>query len=103
MLNPPWPRASDTSSQAWVKPPSVGVHSARGPSLGSPRRASTLCTPSSANSARIDSSSSRVWPTQVRWPIGSIEVSRAIRPVTRSVVSRELPPAPYVTETNVGR
>jgi hypothetical protein len=35
--------------------------------------------------------------------MGSIDVSRAILPVTRRVVSRELPPAPYVTETNVGR
>ena len=41
-------------------------------------------------------------PTQVRWPTGTREVSRAIRPVIRTVVSRELPPAPYVTETNVG-
>ena len=50
----------------------------------------------------MSSSSSRVWPTQVRWAIGTIEVSRAIRPVTRTVVSREEPPAPYVTETKVG-
>ncbi len=38
-------RASVTSSTALLKPPSVGVHGARGPSRGSPRSASTLCTP----------------------------------------------------------
>ena len=43
-----------------------------------------------------------MWPTQVRWPIGTIEVSRAMRPMMSTVVSRVLPPAPYVTETNVG-
>ena len=43
-----------------------------------------------------------MWPTQVRWPIARSEVSRAIRPVIATVVSRVVPPAPYVTETNVG-
>ena len=43
-----------------------------------------------------------MWPTQVRWPIARIDVSRAIRPVIWTVVSRVEPPAPYVTETNVG-
>ncbi len=43
-----------------------------------------------------------MWPTQVRCPIGTSEVSRAIRPVSWTVVSRVVPPAPYVTETNVG-
>ncbi len=47
-------------------------------------------------------SSSVVWPTQVRWAIGSIVVSRAIRRVIPTVRSRVPPPAPYVTETNVG-
>src|SRR4051794_34081574 len=51
----------------------------------------------------MPTSSARVWPTQVRCAIGSSEVSAAIRPVTRTVVSRVVPPAPYVTETNVGR
>ena len=44
-----------------------------------------------------------MWPTQVRWAIAVIDVSRAIRPVTRTVVLRVVPPAPYVTDTNVGR
>ena len=47
-------------------------------------------------------SSSVVCPTQVRCAIGSIEVSRAIRPVIATVRSRVVPPAPYVTETKVG-
>ncbi len=40
--------ASSTSSLAWVRPPSVGTQSARGPSSGSPRSASTLPTPAAA-------------------------------------------------------
>lgn len=51
----------------------------------------------------MPSSSARVWPTQVRWAIGTREVSRAIRPVIATVLSRVLPPAPYVTDTKVGR
>ena len=43
-----------------------------------------------------------VCPTQVRWAIGSIEVSCAIRRVIATVRSRVPPPAPYVTETKVG-
>ena len=62
----------------------------------------TWWTPAAAYSSRISSSSARVWPTQVRWAIGSIEVSCAMRRVTRTVVPRLEPPAPYVTETNVG-
>ena len=102
-LKPPWSRASDTSSHG-VGEAALG----RGPlgarALGRvAAQREHVVDPASAYAARIDSSSSRVWPTQVRWAIGSIEVSRAIRPVTRTVVSRELPPAPYVTETKVGR
>src|SRR3954447_4244067 len=59
--------------------------------------------PAAAYASRMPSSSDRVWPTQVRWAIAVSEVSAAIRPVTRTVVSRVVPPAPYVTETNVGR
>ena len=44
-----------------------------------------------------------MWPTQVRCAIGSIEVSCAIRRVMATVRSRVVPPAPYVTETKVGR
>src|SRR5689334_15052649 len=46
--------------------------------------------------------SSRVWPTQVRWAIGTIEVSTAILRVIPMVRSRVVPPAPYVTDTKVG-
>ena len=49
------------------------------------------------------SSSARVCPTQVRCAIGVSEVSWAIRLVIRTVESRVEPPAPYVTETKVGR
>ena len=48
-------------------------------------------------------SSSVVWPTQVRCAIGVSVVSAAIRRVISMVVSRVVPPAPYVTDTNVGR
>ena len=83
--------------------PSVGVHGVPGPSGGSPRSASTLRTPGRGGGRRgSPRAPSRVCPTQVRWPIGSSEVSRAIRPVIATVVSRVVPPAPYVTETNVG-
>ena len=102
-LKPPVSRTSATSSSAYVSPPSVAVHGVPGPSGGSPRSASTLRTPASAYAFRIPASSSRVCPTQVRWAMGVSEVSCAIRPVIRTVVSRVLPPAPYVTETNVGR
>jgi hypothetical protein len=47
-------------------------------------------------------SSSRLWPTQVRCASGVIEVSWAIRSVIATVRSRVEPPAPYVTDTNVG-
>ena len=50
----------------------------------------------------MSTSSSRVCPTHVRWPIARRDVSRAIRPVMVTVVSRVVPPAPYVTDTNVG-
>ena len=50
-----------------MSPPSVGVHWRRGPSSGSPRSTITLPMPASAYASRMPSSSSRVWPTQVRW------------------------------------
>ncbi len=46
--------------------------------------------------------SSVVWPTHVRCAIGIIDVSRAMRSVIATVRSRVPPPAPYVTDTNVG-
>src|SRR3954454_24236301 len=46
--------------------------------------------------------SSRECPTQVRCAIGVSVVSLAIPSVTRMVRSRVDPPAPYVTDTNVG-
>src|SRR4051794_1061042 len=102
-LKSPVPRTSATSSSAYRNPPSVAVHAVPGPSGGSPRRASTLRMPACRYASRMPTSSARVCPTHVRCAIGSSEVSAAIRPVTRTVVSRVLPPAPYVTDTNVGR
>ncbi len=75
-------------------PPSVGTQAVPGPPSGSPRSASTLRTPDSASEPRIRLSSSVVCPTQVRCAIGSIEVSRAMRPVMATVRSRVVPPAP---------
>ena len=48
-------------------------------------------------------SSAVVCPTQHRWAIGRSDVSWAIRRVMPMVRSRVPPPAPYVTDTNVGR
>ena len=59
--------------------------------------------PSAAYVSRIRSSSARVWPTHVRCATGVSGVSRAIRAVMPIVLSRVVPPAPYVTDTNVGR
>lgn len=42
------------------------------------------------------------WLTAVRWATGVRVVSVAMRSVARTVPSREVPPAPYVTETKVG-
>ncbi len=47
-------------------------------------------------------SSATEWLTAVRWAIGFSSVCSAIAPVTWTVPSRVDPPAPYVTETNVG-
>ena len=43
-----------------------------------------------------------MWPTHVRCAIGTIDVCFAMRSVIAIVRSRVVPPAPYVTETNVG-
>src|SRR4051794_2052031 len=48
-------------------------------------------------------SSATEWSTAVRWASGSSVVSVAIRSVTAIVVSRVVPPAPYVIDTNDGR
>jgi hypothetical protein len=48
-------------------------------------------------------SSATEWPTAVKCPTGVSVVSAAIRPVIRTVRSRVEPPAPYVTDTKVGR
>ena len=47
-------------------------------------------------------SSATEWLTAVRCAIGSSVVSVATRSVTATVVSRVLPPAPYVIETKLG-
>ncbi len=75
-------------------PPSVSTHGVPGPASGSPRSASTLCTPELLSESRMCSRSPVVWPTQVRWAIGSSVVSRAIRSVMAIVLSRVVPPAP---------
>src|SRR3954451_12940880 len=84
-------------------PPGVTSHGVPGPPTGSPRSARTFWTPARASESRMSSSSVTVCPTQVRCAIGVIEVSLAIRPVISMVRSRVVPPAPYVTETKVGR
>ncbi len=61
-----------------------------------------LRIPASAYVPMTVRSSSRECPTQVRCASGVIDVSAAIWWVTRTVRSRVEPPAPYVTETNVG-
>src|SRR5690349_8281772 len=48
-------------------------------------------------------SSATEWLTAVRCAIGSSVVSVATRSVTATVVSRVVPPAPYVIETKLGR
>ena len=60
-------------------------------------------TPTAAYEPITCRSSATEWLTAVRCPIGVRVVSSAIRPVTRTVRSLVEPPAPYVTETNVGR
>jgi hypothetical protein len=47
-------------------------------------------------------SSATEWFTAVRCAIGSSVVSVATRSVTATVVSRVVPPAPYVIDTNDG-
>ena len=99
------PGASPARPARWRRssPPSVGIHGGAAARPGGRRAGRARCgRRPRRRSSRIAASSSRVWPTQVRWPIGSSEVSRAIRPVMPTVVSRVVPPAPYVTETNVG-
>ena len=70
------------------------MYGAAGPSDGSPRSASTLRTPAAAYEPITERSVSREWSTQVRCASGVIEVSCAIRSVTRTVRSRVDPPAP---------
>lgn len=50
----------------------------------------------------MDSNSDFVDPTQVRWATVRIPVRDVISPVTFTVRSRALPPAPYVTDTKSG-
>ena len=56
--------------------------------------------------AAYDPTTWRTWrtdiPTQVRCASGVSDVSSAIRPVTRTVRSWVVPPAPYVTDTKAG-
>ena len=87
----------------------VGQSARRRRSTGCPdrpagrRAARACCARLRRRSAPIDvRSSSSGWPTQVRWATGVSVVSLAIRSVTRTVRSRVDPPAPYVTDTNVG-
>ena len=82
-----------TRSEAWAKPCGWGVK-VPCPFGGSPRSASTFCTPASANSSRTAASSSREDPTQVTWASGSISDSRLSRFTSATVVARVEPPAP---------
>ncbi len=84
---------TEASAAELVSPPGVGSNlpSPRG---GSPRSASTLLIPASANRERIASTSSTVAPTTLRWAIVSIPNSCWIRVVTSTVPSRVEPAAP---------
>src|SRR5207253_2551268 len=94
-------RASCTRSVACASPSGCTMNS-RWPRGGSPRRASTLVMPASQITASCSSSSLREAPTQVRWAIASISVSRLMRVTISSVRPREDPPAPQVTLTKEG-
>src|SRR5207253_9540235 len=94
-------RASCTRSVACASPSGCTMNS-RWPRGGSPRRASTLVMPASQITASCSSSSLREAPTQVRWAIASISVSRLMRVTISSVRPREDPPAPQVTLAKEG-
>ena len=62
-----------------------------------------LRTPDAAYAPTTWRTASLEAPTQVRCANGVSVVSSAMRPVTRTVRSWVVPPAPYVTETKAGR
>src|SRR5438132_496840 len=101
------PRLSATSRASWTRSvacasPSGCTMNSRWPRGGSPRSASTLVMPASQMTASCSSSSLRETPTQVRWAIASISVSRLMRVTISSVRPRDDPPAPQVTLTKEG-
>ena len=101
------PRLSATSRASWTRSvecasPSGCTMNSRWPRGGSPRSASTLVMPASQMTASCSSSSLREAPTQVRWAIASISVSRLMRVTISSVRPRDDPPAPQVTLTKEG-
>ena len=94
IVNPPNSEARVTNSSAWLKPPWVEFHGARGPPVGSPRSARMLLIPASRYFPKISSSSSRVEPTHVKCATVGICVRAVISEVIRIVRSRVEPPAP---------
>ena len=71
----------------------MGFHSVS-PAGGSPRSASTFCTPAASISPSVSRSSSRVAPTQVKWAIASMPRSCLIHLTMSIVRSRVDPSAP---------
>ena len=90
------PPISLTSATQLVGVPQAALGGRRRtrPSGGSPRRARTLRTPAAAYDRRIAVRLVAGVAHVAGVAIGVSEVSLAIRPVTRTVVSRVLPPAP---------
>ena len=75
--------------------PAVGTHAVPGPpGRVAAQRQHVVHARVAVRAPRTSVISARVWPTQVRCAIGSIEVSCAIRRVIATVRSRVVPPAP---------
>src|SRR5687768_8544630 len=88
-------------SFACASPSGAGTNSLA-PLGASPRSAMMFSTPASCSRSSVARSSATDEPTQVRCAIASTSKSRLKRETRSSVRWRVLPPAPYVTETNVG-
>ena len=72
-----------------MRPPAVGVHGALGTlARVAAQRHDVAHAGRSVGLDDLLELLAAVWPTQVRWAIGRSEVSRAIRPVICTVVSR---------------
>ena len=98
MQKSPDARMSRMSSSAWAYCPGWG----KPPSLGrSPRSASTFSIPRSLSSLRTVRTPSFVEETHVRCASAGTP-QRSTSPATSAVKAEVPPPAPYVTEMNVG-